>query len=77
MPDMGTVASTVLLVRWLKEVGDVVTLGEPLFEVETEKGVTQVEAALAGMLIEKLVPDGGRAGAGEPIALMRRHGESL
>ncbi|HUJ73447.1 MAG TPA: dihydrolipoamide acetyltransferase family protein [bacterium] len=75
MPDLGTVEGTVTLVRWLKAEGDTVTLGEPLFEVETDKGVSEVEAALAGVLVKKLVADGGRAGPGETIAMIRRPGE--
>jgi pyruvate dehydrogenase E2 component (dihydrolipoamide acetyltransferase) len=75
MPDLGTVEGVVTLVRWLKAEGDTVTLGEPLFEVETDKGVSEVEAALAGVLVRKIVPDGGRAGPGEEIAMIRRPGE--
>jgi pyruvate dehydrogenase E2 component (dihydrolipoamide acetyltransferase) len=75
MPDLGTVEGTVTLVRWLKKEGDTISLGEPLFEVETDKGVSEVEAALAGVLVKRLVAEGARAGAGEPIALVRRPGE--
>ncbi len=75
MPDMGTVEGDVTLVRWLKAEGDIVSVGEPLFEVETDKGISEVEAALAGILVRKLVAEGSRAGSGEPIALIRRPGE--
>ncbi len=51
MPDMGTVQGDVLLVKWLKREGDTVALGEPLFEAETDKGISEVEAALAGVLV--------------------------
>jgi pyruvate dehydrogenase E2 component (dihydrolipoamide acetyltransferase) len=76
MPDMGTVQGDVLLVKWLKNEGDTIALGDPLFEAETDKGISEVEAALAGVLLKKLVPDGGKAGAGEAIALIRRPGEA-
>jgi pyruvate dehydrogenase E2 component (dihydrolipoamide acetyltransferase) len=76
MPDLGTVEGNVTLVRWLKAEGDTVALGEPLFEVETDKGVSEVEAAIPGVLLKKVVPDGGTAGAGQTIALMRRPGET-
>ncbi len=75
MPDLGTVEGDVTLVRWLKAEGDAVALGEPLFEVETDKGVSEVEAAIAGVLLKKMVVEGARAGAGETIALIRRPGE--
>jgi pyruvate/2-oxoglutarate dehydrogenase complex dihydrolipoamide acyltransferase (E2) component len=75
MPDLGTVEGNVILVRWLKKEGDAVALGEPLFEVETDKGVSEVESAIAGDLVKLLVQEGSKAGAGEVIALIRRPGE--
>lgn len=75
MPDLGTVEGEVTLVRWLKAEGDTVALGEPLFEVETDKGVSEVEAAMAGVLLKKVIAEGAKAGAGETIALIRRPGE--
>jgi pyruvate dehydrogenase E2 component (dihydrolipoamide acetyltransferase) len=76
MPDLGTVEGNVTLVRWLKAEGDIVALGEPLFEVETDKGVSEVEAAIAGVLLKKLITDGAKASAGETIALIRRPDEA-
>jgi pyruvate/2-oxoglutarate dehydrogenase complex dihydrolipoamide acyltransferase (E2) component len=75
MPDLGTVEGDVVLVRWLKAEGDSVALGEPLFEVETDKGVSEVECALAGELVKLVVAAGARAGAGEIIAYIRQPGE--
>jgi pyruvate dehydrogenase E2 component (dihydrolipoamide acetyltransferase) len=75
MPDLGTVEGNVILVRWLKAEGDTVALGEPLFEVETDKGVSEVEAAMAGVLVKKVIAEGAKAGPGETIALIRRPGE--
>jgi pyruvate dehydrogenase E2 component (dihydrolipoamide acetyltransferase) len=75
MPDLGTVEGDVILVRWLKAEGDTVALGEPLFEVETDKGVSEVEAAMAGVLLRKVIAEGAKAGSGETIALIRRPGE--
>jgi pyruvate dehydrogenase E2 component (dihydrolipoamide acetyltransferase) len=76
MPDLGTVEGEVTLVRWLKSEGDAVALGEPLFEVETDKGVSEVEAAMAGTLERRVAAEGARVASGETIAWVRRHGES-
>ena len=76
MPDIGTVEGDVTLVRWLKAEGDTVALGEPLFEVETDKGVSEVESALAGVLVRRVVAEGAKAATGETIALIRRPGEA-
>jgi pyruvate dehydrogenase E2 component (dihydrolipoamide acetyltransferase) len=76
MPDLGTVEGEVTLVRWLKSEGDTITLGEPLFEVETDKGVSEVEAAMAGILEKRVAAEGARVASGETIAFVRRYGES-
>ena len=76
MPDLGTVEGSVTLVRWLKREGDSVALGEPLFEVETDKGVSEVECAAEGILTAHLVAEGAAVSAGEPIASIRGSGES-
>ena len=76
MPDMGTVEGRVTLVRWLKSEGDAVALGEPLFEVETDKGVSEVEAAMAGVLEKRVAAEGAAVAAGDTIAYVRRYGEN-
>ena len=76
MPDLGTVEGSVTLVRWLKEEGDTIAFGEPLFEAETDKGVSEVEAVMPGVLLKRLVAAGEKAGPGQPIALIRRPGEA-
>ncbi len=75
MPDLDTVGGRVTLVRWLKAEGDTVALGEPLFEAETDKGVSEIEASLAGVIVKLLVADGAQTMAGDTIALIRRPGE--
>lgn len=76
MPDLGTVEGEVTLVRWLKSEGEPIALGEPLFEVETDKGVSEVEAAMAGVLEKRVAAEGARVASGDTIAFVRRHGES-
>jgi pyruvate dehydrogenase E2 component (dihydrolipoamide acetyltransferase) len=75
MPDLGTVEGSVTLVRWLKRVGDAVARGEPLFEVETDKGVSEVECAAEGTLVARLVEEGATVAAGDSIASIRGRGE--
>jgi 2-oxoglutarate dehydrogenase E2 component (dihydrolipoamide succinyltransferase) len=57
-----------ILKRWLKNVGDPVRKGEPLFEVETDKVNTEVESPYAGVLSEILVPEGDVAQVGAILA---------
>ena len=39
-----------VLCAWLKEEGEPVSAGEPLFEIETDKVVNQIEATQDGVL---------------------------
>ena len=43
------------LVRWLKQVGDAVSQGEPVLELETEKSLVEIEATETGRLVEQLL----------------------
>jgi len=68
IPKIGLVMEAVRVTRWLKNVGDTVRLGEPLVEVETEKSVVEIEAAVSGRLVEILVHVGQEASVGSQIA---------
>ncbi len=59
---------TVQVTRWLKNVGDTLALGEPLLEVETEKSMVEIEAAVSGRLEQILVAAGQEAKVGDQIA---------
>ena len=62
------------IVSWLKAEGDVVTAGETVAEIETDKAVVEIEAAVAGGLVcieqatGSVVPMGGRIGIIQPDA---------
>jgi len=68
IPKIGLVMEAVRVTRWLKNVGDTVTVGEPLVEVETEKSVVEIEATVSGRLVEILVHVGHEASVGNQIA---------
>ena len=70
MPDLGQTVAEGKIVRWLKQPGDRIEKGEPLFEVETDKVTMEVEAFRAGYLHEILVGGGEIAGAATPIAIL-------
>ncbi len=54
--------------RWLKSVGETITAGEPLVEVETEKTVVEIEAPVSGKLLEILAPPEEQVSVGAGIA---------
>lgn len=68
IPRVGLVMESARLVRWLKAVGDKVTQGEPLVEIETEKSVLEIEAAIDGRLVEILVQPEEEVAVGAAIA---------
>jgi pyruvate dehydrogenase E2 component (dihydrolipoamide acetyltransferase) len=68
IPKVGLVMEAVKVVRWLKNVGDTVTLGEPLLEVETEKSVVEIEATSSGRLMQILLQPDQEATVGDRLA---------
>jgi pyruvate dehydrogenase E2 component (dihydrolipoamide acetyltransferase) len=77
IPKVGLVMQTAKLQRWLKNVGDAVTAGEPLVEVETEKSIVEIEAALSGRLVEILVQAGEEANVGDQIGWLESDAASV
>jgi pyruvate dehydrogenase E2 component (dihydrolipoamide acetyltransferase) len=68
IPKVGLVMEEVKVVRWLKSVGDPVVAGEPLLEVETEKSVVEIEAAVTGRLAQILIDVDSQAVVGDQVA---------
>ena len=60
------------VLRWLKKTGDFVGVGDHLADIETDKAHVELQACEDGTLTEILVPEGGSAAAGAPIALLQR-----
>lgn len=58
LPKSGMGIEEATLSRWLKAVGDAVTEGEPVAEMETAKAVEQIESPASGTLVKILVADG-------------------
>ena len=48
-----------MLIAWLKREGETVKKGEPLFQVETDKAVMEVESPATGVL-ERIVKGPGQ-----------------
>lgn len=65
------------IVKWHKKVGDKVSSGDVICEVETDKAVMEYESIQEGILLKILVPEGGSASVGEPIGIIGEAGEKL
>ena len=59
MPKMGDAMEEGTLLRWLKQVGDEVEVGDPIAEIETDKVSLEIEASEGGVFTQ----DAGRRGA--------------
>lgn len=57
VPQLGEAVSEVRIVEWAKNEGDQVSIGDVLFIVDTEKAEVDVEAFIAGVLVEIAVAD--------------------
>lgn len=68
MPNLGYDMESGTIVAWLKVVGDAVSRGEPLAEIETDKTTVEMEALVSGTLVEITSDPGVEAKVGETIA---------
>ena len=76
LPRLGQGMESGVVVKWLKNEGQTVEQGEPLYELETDKVTQEVESPLSGVLLKISLPE-GEAVVGTTIAYVGRAGESL
>jgi pyruvate dehydrogenase E2 component (dihydrolipoamide acetyltransferase) len=77
MPALEMAQETGKLVSWKKKEGEAVTKGEMLLEVETDKAVVEIEAAVDGVLSGVTAKVGDVVPVGQTIAWLLKPGESL
>ncbi len=65
------------IVRWNKNEGDTLKVGDLLCEVETDKATMEYESQNAGTLLKILVPAGSQARVADPIAIVGKAGEDV
>src|SRR5690606_10121793 len=74
MPKLSDTMTEGTIQKWLVKEGDVVSAGDPLAEVETDKATLEMEAYEGGTILKILVPDGGSAKVGSAIAVVGEPG---
>ena len=77
MPKLSDTMTEGTLVRWLKNVGDKIEMGDVIAEVETDKATMEMEAFDEGTLGRILVEAGQKATVNQPIAVILEDGEKL
>ena len=75
MPKLSDTMTEGTLVSWKKKIGDEVTAGEVLAEIETDKATMEWEATEDGVLKEIYVQEGGKVNVGDRIAFISGEGE--
>jgi pyruvate dehydrogenase E2 component (dihydrolipoamide acetyltransferase) len=75
MPKLSDTMTEGTLVSWKKKVGDKITAGEILAEIETDKATMEWESTEEGILQKIYVEEGGKVNVGDRIAFIGEEGE--
>jgi pyruvate dehydrogenase E2 component (dihydrolipoamide acetyltransferase) len=76
LPRLGQGMEMGTIVRWLKNEGDVVAVGEPLYELDTDKVTQEVEAESSGVLL-KIAVASGEVPVGQTVGVIGAEGEDV
>ena len=76
LPRLGQGMESGTVVRWLKQEGDQVEKGEPLYELDTDKVTQEVEADASGVLLRIAVQE-GEVPVGQTVAVIGEQGEEV
>jgi pyruvate dehydrogenase E2 component (dihydrolipoamide acetyltransferase) len=70
MPSLGSDMEDGTLIEWKKKPGDVVKRGDIIAEVETQKGLIEIEVFEEGIIKELLIKEGSKVPVGTVMALI-------
>jgi pyruvate dehydrogenase E2 component (dihydrolipoamide acetyltransferase) len=70
MPKLSDTMTEGTLIKWHKQIGDEVEIGDILADIETDKATMEMESFDEGTLTEILIPEGGRAPIGAILAVL-------
>jgi len=70
MPKLGFDMAEGTLVRWVKKVGETISKGDVLAEIETDKATVEVESSASGVVRRLLVDEGALVPVNSPIAIV-------
>lgn len=77
LPKLGNTVESAIILAWHVEVGDSITAGDLLCEIETDKATLEVESSATGILLARLVDVGEEAAVLSDIAVVGEVGESI
>ena len=71
MPSLGADMEDGILIEWKKKPGDVVKRGDIIAEVDTQKGLIEIEVFDEGTIAELLIQEGTKVPVGTKMALIQ------
>jgi pyruvate dehydrogenase E2 component (dihydrolipoamide acetyltransferase) len=77
MPKLSDTMTEGIILKWRYKEGDKVKQGETLVEIESDKADMELESYDTGILRKILVPEGGKAAIGAPIAIIADANEDI
>ena len=77
LPKMGESVTEATITNWLKEVGDVIEMDEPLVEVATDKVDNELPSEAEGTLVKRFFEVDEVAQVGDVIAIISTDGSAL
>ena len=77
MPSLGADMEAGTLIEWRKKPGDTVKRGDIIAEVETQKGLIEIEVFDEGIIGELLIKEGAKIPVGTVMALINPSGATL
>lgn len=77
LPKMGESVAEATVTKWLKEIGDSISLDDPIDEIATDKVDTDVSAEVSGILLEKRFEENAVVAVGDILAVIETEGQSL
>lgn len=77
MPEVMANAGEATIQAWLVSVGQEISIGDPIAEIETDKAVVEYAAEVDGVLTRLIAEAGATIAVGEPIAVVTAPGEPV
>ena len=77
MPKQGLQMTEGTITKWLVKEGDKVEIGQPLFEMETDKNTIQIDSTAAGEVLKLVAKEDETVPITETIAIMGKKGEDF
>ena len=70
LPKLGDTSDEVLVIEWIRDVGDQVEKGDPLVLVETDKTEVEIESPHSGTITEVLATSESEISTGDPLCVI-------